>query len=425
MELVVEPSEKVSGKISPSPSKFCTQFATAIGLLAEGKSVLKSPLVVDDTRDLAKAIETLGATTKRSEKTWSVWGNGRKLNPSGQVLDAKKSIISLSLLASISSLISRLMVITGKEQVRNPPVPTLISSLQKFGVDIHSTKENDSPPLFIFESDIKGGEISLDENTDPRFVPALVLISPFADEKVELELIPKLRGHLLGASIDLLKESGVELSVDEERLTVSPGEFDPIEYTPPLDIFSTIPYVTAAIITGSELEITGIEQAKYVEDFEDLMRKIGVELERTNETIKIPAVEEIKAAKIDLEARPELLPFFAVLACSAEGKTELLNATRARRMKSDRIKATTDGLTRLGADVSEQEDGMTIKGPVDLEGGEVDGHDDVAIVASLGVAGLKAKNKVTIKNRAEALRQSYPHFVTKFKELGAEMQYKT
>ncbi|KXA89844.1 hypothetical protein AKJ62_02265 [candidate division MSBL1 archaeon SCGC-AAA259D14] len=44
---------------------------------------------------------------------------------------------------------------------------------------------------------------------------------------------------------------------------------------------------------------------------------------------------------------------------------------------------------------------------------------------SLGVAGLKAKNKVTIKNRAEALRQSYPHFVTKFKELGAEMQYRT
>ncbi|KXB05693.1 hypothetical protein AKJ50_00210 [candidate division MSBL1 archaeon SCGC-AAA382A13] len=425
MKLIVEHTDEISGSIAPAPSKFYTQYSTAIALLAEGKSVLESPLVVDDTRDLAKAVETLGGTTKRGKKKWSIWGNGRSLQPSGQVVNAKKSIMSLSLLASISALTSRIMVITGKKQVRNPSVPSLISSLQKLGVDIHSANDDDSMPFVIFQSDLKGGEISLDEDMNPFFMPAFLLLTPFTEEETLLDLNSKIKSRFLDESLELLNKSGIETSIEEEKLEITPGELNPINVTPPLDIFSMVPFVTAAIITDSDLEISKTGDARNVQEFLELLSQIDIEIEKEESSIIISGSQEVKAAEVDLKDFPELLPYFAVLGCFADGETEIVNAERARQMKSDRIEAIVNELNKLGANISEKEDGVIIEGPSELKGGKLDGYDDFTMVAALGVAGFKAEEKTIIKNRAEALRQSHPHFVTDFKDLGGNIGYET
>jgi|GEM_PF-597409 len=423
MDLVIEPSQKITGKVTPSPSKLHTQFAIGMGLLADGKTTLNSPLDVDDTRDLIKAVEVLGATTKRGNKNWSIWGNGEHLKPTGQVLDGKKSIVNLSLLASVSALASRLMVITGENQVRRVPVSHLIDSLQQMGVDIHSTKDDETPPLVVFESDLRGGEVFVDGDTDPKFLPALLLLAPLVEEKVELSFDEKFKGHFLDAPLELLKSSGIDISGSGEKLKVSQGSPDPIQVTPPLDILSIFPYVTGSIITQSELEIGITDRTINVDIFTDLIDKIGVEFERGEEFIKISGGGDLSAGSIDLGDHPELLPFFALIACFAAGETRLENAERARRMKSDRIAATVEGFKKMGVEVSEHDDGVTIKGPAELEGGKINGRWDDVIVAAFGVAGLQAKGVTVVKNRAEALSQSYPHFVSDFKDLGAKMRY--
>lgn len=429
MDLIVKPSREISGEVTPSPSKFYTQYSSVIGLLADEESVIESPLLVDDTRDLVKAIDSLGATTKRSKKKWTIWGNGGDLSPTGQVIDAKKSIMSLSLLASLSALTSRIVVITGKKQVRHPPVPSLIKSLQKMGVDIHSTNDDESPPLVTFQSKLEGGKISLNEgDTDSSlyyFMPAILLLAPFAEETVELEIGSEAESRFLEGSLELLERSGVEMSRNEQSLRVESGEFDPIDITPPRDIFSTLPYVTAALLTGSEIEISEIEGSLGLEDFEEMLGEFGVNLERSEDGLKIPEEQDLEGARIDLGEYSDFLPFFAVLGCKAEGETQLVNASCARRMKSDRVETIVEGLKKMDANIAENDDGLTVEGPSDLKGGVVDGYNDVAIVSALGIAGLVAGEKTVVKNRAEALRQSYPQFVTVFKELGADMRYES
>ncbi|KXB03231.1 hypothetical protein AKJ47_02625 [candidate division MSBL1 archaeon SCGC-AAA261G05] len=142
MDLVVEETQEISGKIEPSPSKFHTQFATAAAFLSEGKSVIKSPLRVDDTRVLAHAIKDMGATVKRTEKKWTIWGLEDYQNPSGHAFDAKNSPMCLSLMASLAAFPSYIMIITADEQLRQTPVPNLIESLRQLGVEVHSTKQD-------------------------------------------------------------------------------------------------------------------------------------------------------------------------------------------------------------------------------------------------------------------------------------------
>lgn len=429
MDLIVEPSQEVSGEVSPSPSKFYTQYSSVIGLLAEGESVIKSPLLVDDTRDLMKAIDGLGATTKRSKKKWTIWGNEGTISPEGQVIDAKKSIMSLSLLASLSALTSRIMVTTGNKVVRRAPLPSLIKSLQKMGVDMHSTNDNESAPLVTFQSNIKGGKISLEgdgiDSSIYYFMPAILLLASLAEETWVLEIDQRAESRFLDGSLELLDRSGIVVSREEQSLKVDPGEFEPIEIEPPRDLFSTLPYVTGALLTSSELEISGIEGCLGRRDFENLLGEFGVDLEENGGSLKIPSGQNLEGAKIDLGEYSDLLPFFAVLGCKAEGKTQLLNTDCARRMKSDRIEKTVEGLEKMGADITEDDDGVTVEGPSNLSGEVVDGYNDVAIVSALGVAGLVAEGRTVIKNRAEALRQSYPQFVTIFKNLGAGMSYES
>lgn len=420
---MVEPSQEISGKVTPSPSKFYTQYATVIALLADGKSVLESPLIVDDTRDLAKAIENMGVTTKRSKKSWAIWGEGTTLYPKDQALDAKKSIMSLSLLASVSALASRIMVVNGKEQVRSCPVPSLIKGLQKLGVDIISSNNDERPPLIIFQSRVKGGEISLEADSDPRFLPAILLLAPLAEEEVKINLNSNLEGRFLDDSLELLEKSGVETSFKNSSLEFLQSEFEPLEITPPSDLMSTIPYIVGAILTEGEINISIQDEVKNKDELLGFLNSAGIETQESEKSIKIPESQVPHASEISLEEFPELLPFFAVLACKAEGKTRLINAGKAREMKSDRINAIAEGLSRMGAKITEEENGIEVEGPTSFEGTKVDGRDDDAIVASLGIAGLLADGKTIIKNRAESLRQSYPQFVTVFKDLGANMGY--
>lgn len=423
MDLAVVPSEGLSGEISPAPSKFYTQFASATAFFAEGKSTIESPLQVSDTRVLVHALEEMGAEVKRTQDKWFIWGVEGNPTPKCQAIDAKKSAMNLSLMTSLASLAPYTMVVTCSHRLRTIPMPSLINALQHLGVDLHSTKWDESPPFVIFGRELEGGKVSLNKNMDPYFLPALLLLAPVAENRVELVLRPCFRSCLLDMAVEILKEGGIEVSVTQRRLRVSSGGFKPLHVRPPLDMVSIAPYITAAVLTNSKLKISKINEVENAPSFITLFKKIGVEAEKTSESVTFSPSRNFRGKKISLENFPELLPFVSVLACSASGKTRIMDAKRARKMKSDRIAAMAEGLKRMGAKIIEHDDGLTIEGPVDLKGAVVDGHDDDAVVAALGVAGLAAEGKTTVKNRAEALHESYPRFVSIFRDLGGEMSY--
>ncbi len=127
--------------------------------------------------------------------------------------------------------------------------------------------------------------------------------------------------------------------------------------------------------------------------FTSLLEKMGIAIKKTSRSIWIKPSQEIKSKRYSLEELPGIVPFAAVLACVGNGKTRIMNIKKARNMKSDRISAVSKGLQKMGADIEEKEDELIIEGPAELEGAEVDGHEDDAIVAALGVAGLSAEGK--------------------------------
>jgi 3-phosphoshikimate 1-carboxyvinyltransferase len=92
---------------------------------------------------------------------------------------------------------------------------------------------------------------------------------------------------------------------------------------------------------------------------------------------------------------------------------------QARLKETDRIKVMANELRKMGANIEERPDGLTIRGGA-LHGAHVSGHDDHRVVMALAVAGLAAKG-TTVIDRAEAAAVTFPDFVRLMTGLGASM----
>ena len=102
-------------------------------------------------------------------------------------------------------------------------------------------------------------------------------------------------------------------------------------------------------------------------------------------------------------------------AACAEGTTVIRDAGELRHKESDRIQAMAEGLSALGVDVEELQDGLKITGG-NLHGGMVESYGDHRIAMAMGIAGLKATEQVTIRN-ADCTSVSFPGFWGALSEL--------
>ena len=101
-------------------------------------------------------------------------------------------------------------------------------------------------------------------------------------------------------------------------------------------------------------------------------------------------------------------PIICVAAVCAEGETRISGAQELRHKESDRIAAMAAGLTALGADLEESDDGLLIRRS-SFSGGEVDSFGDHRIAMAFAIAGLFAEGETTIRN-IECIDTSYPGF---------------
>jgi 3-phosphoshikimate 1-carboxyvinyltransferase len=103
------------------------------------------------------------------------------------------------------------------------------------------------------------------------------------------------------------------------------------------------------------------------------------------------------------------VPILAVLATHAEGITEIRDAEELRVKESDRIRVLAGNLKSLGARVEELPDGLRIRGGAAPLEGRVPVHHDHRIAMAFGVLGALAGHRITVDDPAVA-DVSFPGF---------------
>ena len=110
------------------------------------------------------------------------------------------------------------------------------------------------------------------------------------------------------------------------------------------------------------------------------------------------------------------IPILAVAGALAQGTMHIRDAAELRVKESDRIRTVVENLQAMGANVTEHDDGMTIKGGASLRGANLDCFGDHRIAMAFSVAGLFADGETIIRN-TECIATSYPGFEDDFSKV--------
>jgi 3-phosphoshikimate 1-carboxyvinyltransferase len=125
------------------------------------------------------------------------------------------------------------------------------------------------------------------------------------------------------------------------------------------------------------------------------------------------ASSPLQGVEVDTRLVPSAIdevPILAVAATQADGETVIRGASELRVKETDRLAAIARGLRVLGADAKELPDGLVVKGPVQLSGGDVDSFGDHRIAMAFAVAGLVASETVRVKGWS-CVDTSFPGFL--------------
>ncbi len=422
---VVHPGGGLRGTTRVPGDKSISHRAVMFGALADGATHIGDWLPAGDTEASLAAIQALGVQVERRSETELVVHGGQLAEPNGP-LNLANAGTGLRLMAGILAGQPFGSVLDGSEQLRRRPMSRVIAPLKLMGADIEG--EDGRAPLTIRPARLRGIEYVMPV-ASAQVKSAVLLAGLFAEGPTTITQPGPARDH----TERMLTAMGADLVVTPETATLTPGpRLQSISFEVPGDLSSAAFLIVAALITpDSDLTLHNVSLNPTRTGILDVLREMGGEItvEETGlqagdpvGTIRVKS-SVLRAVRIGGEVVVRMIdefPVFMVAALAAEGETFVKDADELRVKETDRIAVMTTELTRLGALITETQDGFYLFGPQPLFGTEVDGHDDHRVAMSLVVAGLYAQGETTVLD-AECAADSFPGFADVLQRLGADV----
>ena len=422
MDVTVENTDHLDGVVSAPPSKAYTHRMLIAASLSNGTSKIFNPLISDDTQATLEAVKSLGAETELHENYWTIHGQETLKTPDHPI-DCRESGSTLRFMIPVAALAPGHSTFLFGASFERRPVAPLLESLKELGVE--STIQRNNSSVMVRGGGIRGGKTSIRGDISSQFISGLLFACPKANEDTEIAVTTKLESKgYVEMTFEVLVEHGLEGAVNPELSCLwipSNQSYRPCDHTVPGDFSSAAFLLAAAAVTSSRVTVKNLEYQTAQGD-----RAIVSILEEMGAAVKIRDnsvdVEGGQLVGVDIDAKdiPDLVPVCAVLACYAEGHSEIYNAKRLRYKESDRLDSISTELKKMGADIVVNEDGLTINGSSGLHGATIDPHNDHRIAMACAVAALGAVGETKIQN-VECINKSYPQFFSDLRVLGANV----
>ena len=419
MMIVAKPSS-LKGEVAIPASKSHTIRALLIAAMAEGESEIRNPLDSADTRSCADACRALGADTSLGE-VWKVSGfGGKPISPEAPI-DVGNSGTTLYLGLSVAALGDDWIEFTGDDQIKKRPSAPLLDALKRLGAQVESSGDAGLCPIRV-KGPIRGGETSLPCPTS-QYLSSLLLACPLGSGRSRIEAVGLNEKPYVEMTLAWLDKMRIRYTHEDLARFDIPGgqQYAAFDDTICGDFSSATFFLCAAALTGSDLTLLGLDMndAQGDKKVVEMLKEMGAEVEAGPLSIRVRG-GELRGRTFDLNDTPDALPAMAVTACFAKGETRLVNVPQARIKETDRIAVMRETIEALGGDATELPDGLVIRGG-GLEGGQAPGHGDHRVVMALAIAGLAARNPVTV-DTAEAVDITFPSFVDLMSGAGADMR---
>ena len=392
-------SGPIHGVVRPPGSKSITNRALVCSGLARGESLLTGVLDSEDTRVMVAGLAALGIPIQAdwAASELRVQGSGGLIPAATATLDCRASGTTMRFLSAVCGLGHGSYRLDGTARMRKRPIDDLLGAMRSLGVDSEAQSEGGCPPVVIRSQGMQGGRVAVAGGTSSQFASGLSLVAPCTADGMEIEFAGELVSLPYLAMTRHVMEAfgGCCLVVNERTWRIAPSGYEGRRYAIEPDASAASYFTAAAAITGGTVRIEGLGRGSMQGDigFCDALGAMGCTVTWDVDAVKV-AGRAARGIEIDMNAISDTVPTLAVVALFATGPTAIRNVAHVRDKETDRISDLVRELRRLGADVEERPDGLTIwpageRGP--LHAARIRTYDDHRMAMSLSLAGLQVE----------------------------------
>jgi 3-phosphoshikimate 1-carboxyvinyltransferase len=409
-------SGPVSAAVRVPGSKSITNRALILAALAKARDGcrLTGALRSEDTEVMIASLRKLGF---RVEEDWTasrllVSGHSHRLIPEPNAdLFVANSGTSMRFLAALVALGHGEFRLDGVARMRERPIEDLLAALRQLGADAASELGNGCPPIRVRARGLTGGTIEMRANLSSQFLSAILMAGPFTRDGIEVRLVgPLVSEPYIAMTLRMLRSWGAHVEQPAaDRYLVSAGlERELSEYTIEPDASAASYFFAIPAILGGRITVLDLPEESLQGDlrFVDALEQMGCRVKSCSSGVTVHG-GPLRGIDIDMNAISDTVMTLGAVACFAEGPTTIRDVAHIRHKETDRLAALATELRKVGAQVDEFADGLTIT-PGPTRGAIIDTYNDHRMAMSLALVGLRTPG-VVIRDPG-CVAKTYPGF---------------
>lgn len=407
--ILIKPSE-LKGIIKAPPSKSLSHRAIICASLCNDKeSSIDNIILSEDIKATIEGMRHLGAEIKIIEKDNNTYclkisrNNNIIKNP---YINCRESGSTLRFLIPLGLVLTEKCTFTGSGKLVERPLDVYYKIFDQQNITCKTS--NGILPLSV-SGTLIGGDYEVSGNISSQFISGLLFALPLLDNGSTIRITNEMESKgYVDLTLDILSKFNINIenkSYKEFKISEN-SKYKSTSYTVEGDLSQAAFFLVAHEI-GNDVKCIGINEDSLQGDKEIINIIKKYEIKNNDEII------------IDASQIPDLVPILTVLAALKNGRTtRIIKAERLRIKESDRLKAIACEMNKLGANITELNDGLLIVGQDKLNGkATVNSWNDHRIAMSLAIAATKCENEIILENYI-AVNKSYPLFWNDYKVLG-------
>lgn len=399
-------------------SKSLTNRSLLIAALADGITTINNALFSEDSYYFANTLQTLGfnITLSPENTRMTIQGLGGKIPAKQADLFIGNAGTAARFLSAFLTLGNGNYSVDGDTRMRERPIGDLVGALKELGANVDSINNQHTTnylPIKIIASGLPGGKTKVAGNISSQFLSALLMVAPYAKDPVEIEITTELYSKpYVDMTLLVMFDFGINVDRDGyKRFLVNPAQYNPVpSFRIESDASAAAYFFAAPAICGGTICVNNINRTSKQGDirFLDVLEKMGCEVAQSKNSIEITGPMDLMGVDIDMGNIPDTAQTLAAVAPFATSPTRIRGIASARFKETDRISATCNELSKIGVQVDEHEDGMTIYPCTEFHPATVQTYNDHRMAMAFSLIGLRVPG-IVIDNPG-CVSKTFPNF---------------
>ena len=430
-------STKKKISIQVPGSKSITNRVLLIAAICNKKCEINNVLISDDTMFMINALEQLGIEIEFKDSNTVVinGGNGLFNSKNTNNLYLGNSGTSLRFLTGVLATCLKdphKIVLTGEKRMTERPIGELLDIFINLKSNIHKLND-ECPPFEIVGSknDIEGGDIYLDNLVSSQYVSSLLMASPFFKKTTNVYINKdSVSKGFIDLTYEIMKDFGADINKNtingKIQYTINPKQYIGLDkYCVEGDATAYCYPIIMSLLSNQSVSITNFNRNSYQSDKSlilSILDKLNVIYKIHDNILTILSDQIIKhSGELDFDSSDTFMTF-AVLFASTNCNCTISNVKNQNVKECKRINAICKELGKIGVEITETNDSLTIKG-TDKKiylNGSFKCYLDHRMAMSLSLLSTRCEN-INLED-IECVNKTYPEYWNDMKKFGMNLE---